>query len=390
VLRAVATIVRKDVTERLRDRSALLYGLVVPLGLAFVFAQVFGGLDGDLDLRLGVVDADGSGLGAQVVEVVTTAVDEAGIGSVTSLEDVGAARSAVADGAVAAVVVVPEGFSAVVTAGGAATLEVLGAADAPVATAVAEAIAGGFAAALDRVRATIASAAVTGGPVDADAIAAEVRATPPTLSLVPDEVDDGRLDPVTYLSAGMAVFFLFFTVSFGITGLLEERRLGTLPRLLAAPVPRGTVVVAKATTSAVLGLTSMAVLVVASAVLLGADWGNPVGVAVLVLGGVAAATGVMALLATFATSAEQAQSMQSIVAVLLGMLGGAFFPLEDTGGVLSGLSRISPHRWFLDGLEELAAGGGPASVTAQLGVLLAFALVAGGVAALRLRREEAL
>ena len=36
----------------------------------------------------------------------------------------------------------------------------------------------------------------------------------------------------------MAVFFLFFTVQFGVTSLLEERNDGTLARLLAAPISR--------------------------------------------------------------------------------------------------------------------------------------------------------
>ncbi|MFP5309258.1 MAG: ABC transporter permease [Actinomycetes bacterium] len=391
MLRAVLLIARKDLVERVRDRSALLYGLLVPLGLSFVFSQVFAGLDGDLDLALGVVDADGSAAGAQVVEVVERAVEEAGLGAITVLPDEDAAREAITDGGVDAVVLVPAGFGAAVDTGVAASLEVLASADAPVARSVAEGVAGGYAAQLDRVRAAVVAEVRAGADpaaLDVQAIAARVLATPPALALDADEVDDGRLDPVTYLSAGMAVFFLFFTVSFGITGLLEERRVGTLPRLLAAPVPRASVVVAKGVTSAVLGITSMSVLVVASTLLLGARWGDPVGVVALVLAGVAAATGVMALLATFARTAEQAQSAQSIVAVLLGMLGGAFFPIEGAGGALGALSRLSPHRWFLTGLGDLAAGGGLPDVAGEAGVMLLFAVGAGGVAVARLRGEE--
>ena len=44
------------------------------------------------------------------------------------------------------------------------------------------------------------------------------------------------IDPKTQVAAGMATFFLFFSVQFGVLGLLQERRQGTLPRLLAAPV----------------------------------------------------------------------------------------------------------------------------------------------------------
>ena len=58
--------------------------------------------------------------------------------------------------------------------------------------------------------------------------------------------EDRQLDPVSYLAAGMAVFFLFFIVQYGVTGLLEERQQGTLPRLMAAPIPVAAIHVGKA------------------------------------------------------------------------------------------------------------------------------------------------
>ncbi|MEZ5194132.1 MAG: hypothetical protein R2734_17725 [Nocardioides sp.] len=49
----------------------------------------------------------------------------------------------------------------------------------------------------------------------------------------------GRRRPRRPTAAGMATFFLFFTVQFGVLGLLEgEAREGTLARILAASWPR--------------------------------------------------------------------------------------------------------------------------------------------------------
>jgi ABC-2 type transport system permease protein len=81
----------------------------------------------------------------------------------------------------------------------------------------------------------------------------------------------------------MAVFFLFFTVHFGVTSLLEERNDGMLARLLAAPVSRVSILGAKLLTSLRLGTVSMTVLAVATTLLFRAHWGNPLGVAVLVV-----------------------------------------------------------------------------------------------------------
>ena len=49
----------------------------------------------------------------------------------------------------------------------------------------------------------------------------------------------------------------------------------------------------------------MVVLVAATSLLFGASWGNPAGVAVLIVAATLAATGIMALIATLAKNAEQ-------------------------------------------------------------------------------------
>ena len=150
----------------------------------------------------------------------------------------------------------------------------------------------------------------------------------------------------------MAVFFLFFAVQFGITSILEERRDGTLARMLAAPISRRSVLAGKLATSVALGTISMTVLAVATHYLLGAHWGNPLGVAILIVCGVVAATAVMALVASLARTPDEAQTLESIVALVLGMLGGTFFPVAQAGGVLALLSDATPQAWFLRGIAE--------------------------------------
>jgi ABC-2 type transport system permease protein len=183
----------------------------------------------------------------------------------------------------------------------------------------------------------------------------------------------------------MAVFFLFFTVQFGVTSLLEERSDGTLARLLAAPISRASVLGGKLLTSFGLGVISMAVLVVATTLLFGADWGDPLGVAVLVVAATLSATGIMAFLATLARNAEQAGNWQSVVAVVLGLLGGTFFPVSQAPGVLSTLTFLAPQAWFLRGLGDLR-GGGISVVWVPALAMLGFAVVTGALALTRLKR----
>jgi ABC-2 type transport system permease protein len=130
----------------------------------------------------------------------------------------------------------------------------------------------------------------------------------------------------------------------------------------------------------------MAVLVVATTYAVGAEWGEPLGVAILVVCGVLAATGVMAVVATFARTPEQAGYWQAIVALVLGLVGGSFFPVYQASGAIEKLSLATPHAWFLRGLGELAGGGGVSSILPAAAAILAFAAVTGTIAFLRLPR----
>jgi ABC-2 type transport system permease protein len=157
-------------------------------------------------------------------------------------------------------------------------------------------------------------------------------------------------------------------------------------RLLAAPISARSIVAGKALTSFVLGLVSMTVLVVGTTLLLGAEWGNSLGVAVMVLAGVIAAMGIMFVVAAFARTPEQASNLQSIIAFVLAMLGGSFFPIAQVGGLVAQLSLLTPHAWFLRGLGDLAAGGGVGAVFPAALYVALFGIVTGGLAQLRIGR----
>lgn len=383
-MRSTLLIAGKDLRLRIRDRSAFIVGLIVPFGLAFIFSLILGDVeDGPIDLRFAVVAEDSSENTAAFIDALER-LEADGILTLTTAESAASARILVDSGEVGAAFVVPGGFGAAVDAGSPATVTVLAHPDRQTSASIARSIAETFAANIEGVRLVAATASVVGANV-ADTVAM-LHAAPPPVSVAGVEAADRQLDLTTFFVAGMAVFFLFFTVQFGVTSLLEERQQGTLARLLAAPIARRSVIGAKALVSLVLGVVSMTVLIVASSVLLGARWGDPLGVAVLVVAGVISAVGIMAVVAAFARTPEGAGNLQSVIAVAFGMLGGVFFPTPLGEGVLAQLALITPHRWFMTGLGDLAGGGGLSVVMPSVLVLVAFGAVTGGLAALRLRK----
>lgn len=380
LLRPARAIFAKDLRQRLRDRSVLLFALLIPLGLTLVFSLVFP--DEDVSIRVALVDHDGGALAAAFRDGPVAALADAGVVELIDLD--ADPVDAVRDGAVDAVWVVPDGFGAAVTSGQPSRLEVLVHPDRGLAAAVAEGAARRFAAGLDRAGLAVTTAIAMGADrQELDPLAAAAATRTPALSLVDLATPDRRLDGISYLSAGMAVFFVFFTVQFGVSGLLEERALNTRNRLLAAPISEAAVHLGKGAAAFVVGVTSVLVLAVAARLLLGAHWGPWLGVVVLTVAATVAALGIMSLVATFARTFEQAGNAQSVVALVLGLLGGVFFPVS--GEILGRLARLSPHGWFLRGLGDQVGTGDWTAVLPAATAILAFGVATALPAAARLR-----
>ena len=326
-MRAALLIAAKDIRQRLRDRSAVLVAIVVPLVLASIFGLIFHDVTtGDAcDCEFGVVDAPAPLVAALAGSDVITLHRE---------PDAGAARADLEAGRIGAALVFTRD-----------RVVVIGDVDLPITAQIAESVA------------TTYANRVAGDAIEIADISTKSR----------------QLDIGTFYAAGMTVFFLFFTVQFGVSSILDERRDGTLARMLVAPIRSGAVLVGKLLTSVVLGVVSMLVLALATHFLLDAQWGNPLGVLLLIVAGVIAATSVMALIATLAKTPDQAQSWQSMAALILGMLGGTFFPVAQAGGVVAAASLATPQAWFLRGVEDLAAGDGVGAVAGPVFAMLAFA-----------------
>ena len=375
---SLLAITAKDLKLRLRDRSVFITALAAPLILALIFNFVFGGaLSGNAEFEpeYGIVAGD-SEQSAGVLAGIAAQVGTEPI----RYDSVADAEAAVDGGHIDAVFVIPPGFDQAVQTGARGELEVIGNVDAPTSTQIATAIASWYGLGLERIQlavgagitaggdpATLAAAATSGGagaPVTIGGIDAAVR----------------QLDGTTFAIAGMAVFFLMFTAQFGLKSLLDERRDGTLARMLATPTSPGVVLGAKTLVSVLLGLASMGVLLTAGVVIMGADWGDPLAVAALVLAAVLAAVGITAVVAGFAKTPESAENQHAVVSVTLGLLGGTFFPVGQQGGLLADISALTPHHWFLRGLGDIAGGGGLAVALPSVGWLLLIAGIAGLVA----------
>jgi ABC-2 type transport system permease protein len=134
----------------------------------------------------------------------------------------------------------------------------------------------------------------------------------------------------------------------------------------------------------VVGMSSLFVIWAVTSLALGADWGDPVGVVLLIVAAALVVAGVAGLIAGVARTEQAADSLATAVAFVFALLGGAFIPPGNLPDALQQLTVLTPTGLALRGFAELSAGEGDvASIAPYLVALLAWA-IATGVAAARL------
>lgn len=392
LVRPAFLIAAKDLRQRLRDRSALILAFIAPLVIATIVSFALGGT-GSFRATFAVVDLDKGDVSRGFLDGIRNAPGLRDAVTIREVADVAEARRLIGAGTVSAGIVLPAGFTQAVQSGTSTRLEVLRSVESRIGAEVAEAITRSFAADLDATRLSIETAIATGGagtppdPGRIRAVAAAAAAGRSPVSLVDGNAGGRAVSPASYFGPSMAIFFLFFTVQYGAIGILTERRTGTLQRLIAAPIRRESIVLGKTLGTFLLGLLSLATMIVATSLLLGASWGDPVAVAVIAVSIVLAAMGVTALAASQARTAGQADGFASIVTMGMALLGGNFVPLQGAPEVMRTIALATPNGLALRALGDLVAeGGGIVSVLPYVAGILAFALVCGGIAVIRARQ----
>jgi ABC-2 type transport system permease protein len=382
-MRTAFTIAAKDLRQRMRDRSVFVIAFLVPFGLAGIFSLTLANVSGEskFTATYAVVDQDRGEVATAFTDILAK-LDFLKLRSATSVAE---ASKLAEDGKVDAAFVIPAGFSATAAAGQGGELRVITNPNSSIGGLVARSLAQSFASDIDAIQVSVATALGehTGQPPDPVALQGLVeraRQTRPTATLNRNTAENRLFNSTTFYAVGMAVFFVFFTVEFGVRSLLAERESGTLARLLVAPMRPAWIVAGKAFASLAVGIVSTTALVLATSLLLGADWGDPLGVALLLLAGVLAAMGVTSLVTTLAKTPAQAGAYTSVVAVVGGLLGGTFFPVSQGPAFLVNLSLVTPQAWLMRGFQELAGGAGLGEVLPAIGATLLFAAVMGGIA----------
>jgi ABC-2 type transport system permease protein len=218
-------------------------------------------------------------------------------------------------------------------------------------------VAAGVAADLQTVRIT-AVAATDAGVADVGEAIQQAVSTPPPLTVDQGEVE-GTFSVMAYFAPGIAMLFLFFIIGDGARSIVAERDEGTLARILAAPVHPAAVLLGKTVWVMIVGVVSLSAVWLVTSLVFGADWGDPLGVFLVIVAAVAAISGISLLITGLARSQAAADALTTIVALLFAVAGGTFF--YGASGPLATMRVLTPNGQALAAFVDLSA--------AQAGVL---------------------
>ncbi len=330
-------------------------GVVGPLVLGGVLALAFTGSGPSTEI--GLVDLDHSAISEAVTDGLVDALgpdadDREGGVSVrleSGLDTFAAARDLVDDSGVAAALVIPKGYGDSVT-GDPEPLKVVAKADNTIGSGIAEGIARSVTNRTD-LRRTMTAAFVSAG-LDPSSISTEDL----------DQVVTSRLSDFSEpfdapLFLGPLAVFLFLGLSVNAKSLVRDRSDGILDRVRAGPLATRDIVIGSAASVMVTGLVAAALVTILSSVVFGADWGDPLTVAAVMVAFVASVAGLLGLVVGIARTEAQADSWTNVVAFSFAVLGGSFFGGTMLPGLLGVIGTLTPNGAAMRALVEAGPGG---------------------------------
>ena len=389
-MRFVLTAAAKDIRRRLADPAALAFWIGIPLVLAGMLSFI-GNTGGDtLRAKVLLVDRDNttiSGLLPAAVRQGNTPIDIEPV----SMEE---GRRRIADGEATALLVIPAGFQNAVIGTGTATLELV---TNPAQRLLPDIVRQSLDVLVDAAfygrqlfgdQLQRLSQTTQGPPTSADvaAIAAAINdrlaalqgvLLPPVINLtVNTERPQAPLNFGQLFLPGM-LFMSFLFIAQGMSfDVWEEKREGTLRRLLTTPQSAGRFLLGKLLAS--LGVTTIVALagLVAAVFWFDLAW-TRIPAALLWCAFVSGAlVALITLLNLFAGTQRGAEMLSGIVTFPLMMLGGSFFPFEAMPAWMAAAGQWTPNGLGVARLKELLYGdaSAPALVIAAAGIGIPAAL----------------
>lgn len=353
-----------NLKEFVRDRAALFWTFAFPIVFIVMFGAIFSG-GGSHTYNVGLVNQDAGPVGVQLANVFEHKISIFDTRTGTFESEM----SALKQGNLDLVIVLPAGLSETVAAGHTAQVQMYYDPSKDAATAQIEQSI--VAQTLNVYNRAVAKAA-------------------PALALNTNSITSHALSNIDFLMPGILAMSLMQLGLFATaTPLVSLREEGVLRRLGATPLPRWQLIAGQLLLRLTIGLTQAVLIIGISVAAFHVHiQGNYVTLAGLTVLGALTFIGMGYLIASIARTVESASGISSAINFPMMFLSGVFFPIALLPAFLAPVVKALPLTYLADAFRQITVGSAPDfPMWVDIAVLGAWALVCGVLAARFFRWE---
>ncbi len=195
---------------------------------------------------------------------------------------------------------------------------------------------------------------------------------------------------LTRMIGGYAIMFLLFATTGSAASLFEERNQGIFLRLLSMPVKRTHILWSKFIFNTLLGVSQALTLFIASSFLFKVEvFPNFLNLFVVSIFASAACTAFGMLLASISKTPQQAQGFGTLLIISMSALGGAWFPLSMMPSAMQVIGKFTLVYWGVESyLGALWEEAGLIALIPELSVLTGIAVVLIAISSWRFKTGD--
>ncbi len=361
----IFNLIWKDLMQVLHDKKSLIFLLAMPLAFTFFMGMMFKSDTTDPRLRVGIVNNDAEGLLSESLDAylnASNAITPVKLEGVT-LEQ---AQSDVKSDLYSSVLIIPDGFSAELLAGGDVRPTLVVDPTTSVGQLALNAVQNVGIRWLGSAEAAILSfdalpPLMIGDKVDfihfGISKAQEFWQSPlVTLTVEPVVIGSksATVSGFEQASPGMIVQFAIFGLTTTAIVLVTERKNHCLQRMLTTPVSKAEVIIGHGLALFLIIFLQELILVVGGQLIFKVNYFYTPLATLLIMLALAFWVASMGMFVGAVAKKEEQVIVWSLVAMFLfSSLGGAWFPLEGVSDTFRAVGHISPAAWAMDGFQNV-------------------------------------
>ncbi|PGK47719.1 ABC transporter ATP-binding protein [Bacillus anthracis] len=359
---------------------------ILMFGMPIIFTLIFGGLlggSGNTKVNVSLVDEDGSVLSSKYYEDIKKS-DLISIEKVTYKEG----KQKIENKKSSGIVIIPKDFQKSMLDGRVESIQFQASADFTGGTSVEQVLAS----ALKKMEIEVSAARdfEKKSNTSWEIMYKEIYKKIEPISIQKESIshDDQKLNNVTGRAAGFSILFVMIVMLSATGTILKARQLGVWSRLLEAPVSKVQILTGYILSFFLIGWIQFGVLMILTHSLFDVQWGNLLGVIILVSVLLLAVIGLALLLASIVKTTEQQSALGNIVVISTCMIGGLYWPIEIEPAWMQTAANFVPQTWAMRGFTELIVRGGTlADIGGYIGILILFAGVFFIISLTRIRYD---